>query len=773
MDWQTIRSQWADWIVNRPWSTTGLALLIFLPLTLGLLNLKITVSPREVLGTEHEVMQNLAALEEKYIEDNNFIVMLQPDQGDIFNPEFLAAVKFFTDEAWYLPNIRRVDSLSNFQYTDAKDDDLIVTDLVEEPIALSAADLQRIKSLALNDPRLSRALVAADGQATGINMIFDVDVSDPVQIRSIQSALTDIRETVESTYPGIKTYESGMLSVTSAWDRLANRDMRLIYPLAALLVFFGLLFFYRNLGATLATILVALLSAMAGVGSVGIMGGFITPQTILGGLMIAMLALADSVHIVNAIQRFLSQGMQRKAAIAASLRANFTAVALTSVTTAVGFFSFSFSENLSNAYMGRFVGVGVLVAFLLSITLLPVLLYFCNLKPSAKSGRDQTYRQSAALVIRYYWLLLLITVPVMLASLFIAPQNRIDDGMSLFIHPGDDYRRDTDKIEAELTGIGSLIYDLDSGQANGVNEPAFIQQVETFTQWLRAQDEIHQVSSYTDTLKQLNYNLHNNDTSWYKLPDSAELSAQYLLLYELSLPYGLDLTTQLDINKSSARVVAITDDLGTVDTRLLVERVDKQLATIAPKLATTASGVTASNNFVIDTSLRSTLQSAVSAVAIIGVILLIAFRAIVPGLLGTIMVVAPLIVTFSWWALSVGYVGTPATTAICMVIGIIVDNAVHFLTKYLRARQRDGLTPAEAISEAFVNVGSALVVNASVLAGGFGLFLFSAFQFNTVMGQLTLVSVILSLIATLTLLPSLLLLTEKLGRKKAPCVSQN
>ena len=759
--WDQLKANWAQWIVDRPIASTLIALLFCIPPSLGLLQLDITANPRTVLGEHHPVIQRLVELEYKYIEENNFLVMLKPQEGDIFNPDFLEILKRFTDDAWLLPQVRRVDSMTNFQYTESVDGDLVVTDLVEDPASLSPDDLARIRHFALTDQRLTNILVASDGEAAGVNMIFNVDLSDVKGLAHIQAVLGELRNTAETENLAVKTYETGMLGLVCAWNRLAAEDMRTIYPAATLLIFFGLLFFYRNLRATMATLLVAALSATTGTGTIGVFGGVITPMTILGTLMIGMLALANSVHIINTTKRLLNQGQPIKSAVAQSLDENFKAVALTSLTTAIGFISFGFNESVQLAHMGRYVAFGMVAAFVTSVTLLPVLLCHCRLKAIPKSNRDHRYLVAANLVIRFRWTLLLITAPTMFASMYVAQLNRIDDGMSYYIHDTDYFRTDTDFIQQELTGMASLVYDLDSGLSDGINNPDFIADVDRFVDWLRRQPEVHQVASYTDTLKQLNYNMHDDQQEWYKSPDSQELAAQYLLLYEMSLPYGLDLTTQMDMYKSSARVVAIVDDLGTYESLDLVQLADDQLAQINPDIATTASGTMVANNYIIQSTIRSTLISAVTALIVIGTILLFTFRAIMPGILSVLMVISPLLVAFSWWALTVGYIGTPATISICMVIGIVVDNAVHFLTKYLRNRRAKQLSPEDSIRETFVTVSSALVVNAAVLAGGFGLFLFSSFQYNTVMGQLTSMSVLLSLVGALTLLPCLLLFFEQ------------
>ena len=148
-----------------------------------------------------------------------------------------------------------------------------------------------------------------------------------------------------------------------------------------------------------------------------------------------------------------------------------------------------------------------------------------------------------------------LVVGVLVASI---PRNELNDVFLHYFAEDIEFRRDADFTAENLTGLYAMQYSLDSGESGGINEPDFLADVLAFAEWYRQQPEAIHVDVITDTFRQLNKSMHGDDPTEYRLPASRELAAQYLLLYELSLPFGLDLNNQIDVDRSATRVYVAT-----------------------------------------------------------------------------------------------------------------------------------------------------------------------------------------------------------------------
>ena len=245
---------WMNYVVSHPIRVITGSLLISALFLAGLVNFQLNPSPRDFLGKDMPLVAHLIELEDEYVEDLNIFVMLNPSSTSVFHVDVLSAVQTLTEAAWSLPFLRRVDSLTNFQYTLVDGDELLVEDLVSDPTSLAQEDLERLRDIALNEPRLVDLLVARDGQATGINMLFSIDPGIPKDIKRLADALDVIKQGIEQEYPDIEIYESGYVSMADHWHRGAILDFTRLFTLSLLVIFLGLLYFFRNLRATLAVL---------------------------------------------------------------------------------------------------------------------------------------------------------------------------------------------------------------------------------------------------------------------------------------------------------------------------------------------------------------------------------------------------------------------------------------------------------------------------------------------------------------------------------------
>jgi len=341
------------------------------------------------------------------------------------------------------------------------------------------------------------------------------------------------------------------------------------------------------------------------------------------------------------------------------------------------------------------------------------------------------------------------------------PRNELNDEFVEYFDRTVDFRTDTEFATENLTGIYTIDYSLGNGENGGINEPAFLRDVERFASWFEQQPGVLHVNTLTDIMSRLNKNMHGDDEAWHRLPDSRELSAQYLLLYEMSLPYGLDLNNQIDIDKSATRMTVTMESVSSNELLATERRAQDWLSENAPHMQSDGASPSVMFAYIGQRNIRSMLLGASVALVLISLILIVALRSLKIGLISLVPNLAPAAMGFGLWGLVDGQVGLGLSVVMGLTLGIVVDDTVHFLSKYLRARRERGLNSEDAVRYAFHTVGIALLVTTLVLIAGFMVLHQSAFKLNSDMGLLTAVTIGLALIADFIFLPPLLMKTDK------------
>ena len=547
-------------------------------------------------------------------------------------------------------------------------------------------------------------------------------------------------------------------------------DMSTMVPGMYLVIILVTLLLVRSITATIGTVFVILLSLMTAMGLAGWLGIQLTPPSSAAPTIIMTLAVADAIHILVSMLSAMRRGVARHDALVESLRLNMSPVFLTSVTTAIGFLSLNFSDSPPFGDLGNITAMGMIAAFFYSVGFLPAFVAIVPVK--VRKGQSLLGRFMEGLgdwvVLHNRPIFRVFTVGAVALLAFI-PSNVLNDDFVAYFDESTTFRADVNVTTERLTGAYQLQFSLDSGTSNGVSDPAFLAQSDRFVDWLRAQPEVRHVNSITDTFKRLNMNLHGDDPDYYRLPEQRDLAAQYLLLYELSLPYGLDLNNQLNVDKSSTQIVATLDNLDSVRLRDIAERGEAWLRDNTPQLATSGIGPAIMFAYISDRNIRSMLVGTFLAVVLISAILVGVLRSPKLGGISLVPNLLPAGLAFGAWGLFVGELNMAVSMVSGMTLGIVVDDTIHFLSKYKRGRIQQGLDADGAIRYAFSSVGQAIVVTSLILMAGFGVLATSDFAMNSLMALLTAIAIGMALVADFLLLPALLIKLD--GPKPDPAPS--
>ena len=759
-DWA---SRYADWLIRNRWLVLITSVLITLFIASGARLLAFNNDYRVFFSEDNPQLQEFEQLQRTYTKIDNVLFAIETKDDNAFSNNALAAVEELTEKSWLLPFALRVDSISNFQHTYAEDDDLIVEDLVSGAQDIDALNLQLLKQVALSEPLLADRIVNKAGTVSGVNITFQMPQKSLDEAPQAVNAARALAAEIEAKYD-VKVRLTGMVMLSNAFFEATMKDMSTLVPVMYLVIIAIMYLLVRSISATISAVVVIMLSMMAGMGFAGHFGIQLTPPSASATTIIMTLAVADSIHILVSMFAGMRNGMSKHDALRESIKVNLGPVFLTSVTTAIGFLSMNFSDAPPFHDLGNITAVGVMMAFFLSVTLLPALMAILPAKATKSSTSIGTSMDKLAdYVISNQRKILLGSGLITLVLVSSIQMNKLEDNFIGYFDKTQDFRVDSDFVTDELTGIYQLQYSLDSGENNGISNPAFLAKLDSFTNWLRTQPEVIHVNSISDTFKRLNMNLHGDDESYYRLPQDPELAAQYLLLYELSLPYGLDLNNQVNVSKSSTQIVVSLQDLGSTQLKAIAERGTQWLQDNA---GITAYGVGPAIMFsyISDRNIEGMLVGTGVAMILISLLIGIALRSVKLGFLSLIPNLLPAALAFGLWGLLVGEVNGAVSMVTGMALGIVVDDTVHFLSKYLRVR-RLGMSAESAVRYAFSSVGVAIIVTSIILVAGFGVLAQSSFGMNSNMAVLTAIAIVMALIADFLLLPVLLLKLDKKAYK--------
>jgi predicted RND superfamily exporter protein len=755
---------YANWVIRNRFLIIVVCLVTIAGLASGAGKLRFDTSYRVFFSDDNPQLIAFENVENTYVKDDNVIMILAPRDGNIFTREHLRAIEEVTAASWQVPYSNRVDSISNFQFTEAVEDDLVVRDMAKDSQTLNDEQIAKIRAAVLAEPALVKRLISERGHVTGINVTVQLPPDERAAATGIiAEAIRGIVAESKERHPDIDIYLSGMVMLDQAFFESAMTDFSTLVPLSFALMMVIIALLVGGFFGTLVTFLVIAFSIAAAMGLGGYIGFPLTGMSTSAPIIILTVAVANCVHLLVTFIHEMHGGSAKLEAMEESLRVNLQPVFLASATTAIGFMTMNFSEVPPFNHLGTLVTIGVVVSFLLTVSFLPALMTLLPVR--VKKGGEDDYRLMDALaeyVIAKRRGLLIVMSSIVMAIVVNLPRNELNDIFHHYFDESVTFRADSDFMIDNLSGLDFINYSLDSGESGGISNPAFQRDVEKFALWMEQQPEIRHVDRFTNIMKRLNKNMHGDDEAFYSLPEERDLAAQYILLYEMSLPYGLDLNNQVNVDKSSTKITATTEVLSSRD---MIELNDRTLAWAkenAPSFVNIESaGISLMFSYIGQRNIVAMLIGTTVALVLISGILIIALRSPTLGFVSLLPNLAPAAVGFGLWGIFVGQVGLSLSIVAGMTFGIVIDDTVHFLSKYLRARRESGLSSEDAVRYAFRTVGRALVVTTMTLVVGFSVLATSKFQMNSGMGLMTGIIITLALIMVFLMLPPLLMKIEE------------
>ena len=751
-------------VVGRNLWTTVVMLVVVAVFAAGLQHLiTVKVGVRNHFSADDPLLIKLEKFEETYAVSDSVLVIVDPPNDTVFARQSLVAIDQLTEALWRTPYSVRVDSITNHLHTEGTEDSLIVERLVDDAALLDEAKLDRIREIALTAQETAGRFVSRDGRLAGLIVSLAIPEEGRKQTRiEVVDALNGLINQQRAANPDFEYHVYGELLLNRAVRDALTEDMSVLAPIALVMMVLTAILLLRSAWSVCGIFAMMIAVMTSSMGLAGWTGLKFYAESGAAIFVLMAIATAHSVHLIQGMMDGMAGGMARRPAIVHSLEINSRPIFLTSLTTMIGFLSLNFSEMPPFRVMGNIVAIGAMCAFVYSVTLLPALLVLMPIRASArqKDGPDFFERLARFVISRSKLLLWAFVMLSLVSAVGVSRIKLNDNNNAKLLDESYELRRSGDFINENFSGLDTLEYSLSSGRDGGITGIEYLRQVDSFAQWLREQPEVSHVTSIADIMKRLNQNLHGDVDGSYALPQDSDLAAQYLVLYEFSLPVGRDLNNLINFERSATRMTVAIRGMSVKEQIALDSRASAWLQENAPQLQTGATGVTIVGAYSVMRNIVNMLIGTFIAMSIVSLLLIFAFRSLRFGLLSLVPNFLPAIIAIGVWGYAVGTVSIAASIVTAIAFAIVVDDTIHLLSKYLRSRG-EGKSPAEAIAPTFKLVGRPLLSTTLIFAMAFFVFGTSGLATNQTLGLLVGMTVIIALAADFLLFPPLLLALDK------------
>lgn len=746
----------ANWIIRRPWITLGVLLLITGLFLAGIPRLQIDNSVDSMLPADHPARLLYDDVNDTFGGTDVMAVAVYSE--DIFSEATLTQVIELTEAFQRLPGVDEVVSLSTAKRMDGEGGTLIVRDLMPT-VPESARERDDLRAYVLSTELYVNNIISSDGLYAGIVVELLPDIDD-------SAVYADLRQIINEQENADDIYVAGGPAVNAAMTSSMKADLVRLIPFVVLVLAIVLYLSLRTVAGVILPLAVVLLTV---VWTAGLMAWLGIPMAMISTtlpIMLIAIGVADAIHILTEYYAGLQNGEKKQASIRTVVRHIGLAIVLTSITTLVGFLALGTSPVQQVMQFGLFVGFGVMAALAITLTLIPAALELGRgprlatrtVTKTTPSARGLTWL--SRLVVKRRRALLIVGGVLFVLAVVGGTQLAVETNTLRFFRPETPIREATEVVDGSFGGSESL-----SIVVNGnIKSPDVLNGMLDFQDWAMALSEVGYSVSIADYVARINQALHDNDPAQRVIPQTRNAVAQVILLYEMSSDPS-DFARVVNFNYEQARIVLRMESLSSSELGELVQQVeDEAIRNAAGRFDVEITG--SSYLFKILTDLLVNGQILSLLVSLLGVALVVGliFRSIRFGLLSMIPLGFTITLNFG----IMGWLNIPLDTATTMLasiaIGIGVDYTVHFLSKYRRQR-REGSSSHNAVGETIRTTGRAITYNVMAVAAGFAVLLFSSFGPIATLGALVALSMGISGLAALTLLPAALLATEAKEKK--------
>ncbi len=726
-------------------------------ITFGMLNTTLDSSFNSILSEDDPYRKEVDEVRADFPPSTGVLFAFITEKDTVFTLDTLQAMEDLTNRYVEVHSAVSVGSLIN-RRLNAVDSDIYNRDyLIPELSGLSQNDLNELRDIALNDDDLTKSLLSPEGDMALALIKYKASKDDKDTRLEIAESVVTLRDSLRAKYPDLTIYVLGNVLFELDSYKAQIKDSTYLFPFVIVVSILLLWFCLRSLSFSLCLFAVAFTTIGLTVGTVGWAEIPFNQISLMGPLVVLMIAMADGIHIVSVYVQGLHRSLDKMEAMRESLRINIQPVSLATVTTAMGFLSLNYCSSPGIYGFGNVVAIGVVWAFVVTLMLLPMLIL---LLPTNKVPRPLGVQGFISAIRRLvanqgtplFWG----SVVLVVVTMALLPLNKVDFNRFSFVDTESDFHHAMTALAEKIGNDQSLVYSINSGEYYGITQAPFLEQVNEFSQWLEAQPEASFVTSYTDMLKNLNKAEHDNDEAWNIVPTDTLQIIDYLVGYQLVQEIEPNLESIFNPDYSAIRLVIGTSNLTNLQLINFNTKIENWIAENVKPGYSVKHGDNSILFARLDRSISIELmQGFTLSFLLITITLLIGLKSVRYGLLSIVANLFPATIVFGFWGLFVGELSPYILMLFSISIGLVVDDSVHVLSKYISAR-RDGDTPEAAVQFSLDRAGSAITITTISLALGTLILVFSnTFYYQNVALLLTPI-ILVALFLDLLFLPPLL-----------------
>lgn len=753
-------SRFSMFLERRP----GLALLIGLSTAVLLISgfsrlhanytHKVWFSPGDPELVRYERFEN------QFGNDSGIVIVAHRPDG-IFQPEAIQILRGLTQKLWETEEIYRVESITNYQLVSNSGEGVIVEPLFPDPSddrQEITADLVEKRRQIIRDKKAVHGYLMGEDLKTAMLYGFMKPAFDGQP--KYGQLYQDVKKLINSVpkEAGFTFHLSGIAAFQGSLEEDISSDLLHILPLVVLLYALIVFFLVRSflpIVICLAVPGVAIASALGLAGWLDIPWDPLTPA--LPEILIAI-CISDIVHIFSIFYQNVYKSVPPKQALAHSARANFFPTLMTTMTNSVGFISFVTSPLIPIAHLGILVGIGTSIAWFFTYFIVVPLLYIAmdrGFSPKIPTNINEGGFNGGTLirfVLRWRVGIIAFTAILIFGSSFFASKVGVNGDILMHYHPDHPMKKSFEFIQKHVGGDDSIELVIDSGETDGIKDPAFLKKVKEFNQWMLSLEHSSKVISLIDVIEDVHSHITGDRSG--SLPEQKNQVAEALLIYGLSLPPGIDINNWKSHDDRKLRMTLRLKTPDVATNRAYISMIEKEAEKRG--LPIDVTGISALTSNVAGMLIQTMFQSLLGTLIPIYLLMAFTFRSLRMALIAMIPNVVPSIfAAASMWFLGFSLdVGT--VIALSIAIGIAVDDTIHLFTHYL-AHLKEGDSKIDAFEKAFEHCGYSVVVTTVLLTVGFFSFFFgelrSLYEFGITSGLALLFAVLLDLF----LLPAIVL----------------
>jgi hypothetical protein len=694
-------------------------------------------------------------VEDRYGKQTFFMVSVVADDT-IFKTETLEKIVAMRKEFEEIKGVKDAKGPINSQVIVGTEKSLLVGPAApNKEVPKTPEAMAEYRDRVMSSNSLRGYIVSEDGKAATISIELKKDADEKAIARKVIEIVDRYKGGPEKIYIAGMPYMSVVLS-----DSM-SKDLIVLLPIAILVIIVVLYFSFHSLRGVLLPLTVVLLSAAWAMGAMALAHVPMTIMSFIMPIILLAIGIAYCIHVLNKYYEELSLGKSKRETVIETTMMMVSPVSMAGLTTIAGFLSLLNSFLIPQQQFGLFTALGVLIAMVLSLTLIPALLSVMPLPKRKMKGKEGWLGKGLGaferVVARYPKAIVALSVVIIIAFGFGTTRVKVETQETEFLGEDHPVVQAMDVMDDYFSGSGQVMVEFDTGTRNGLKDPKLLQRIVKFEEWLKTEAgvKINKTMSLADMVCEMNQKFHADDPSYYRVPDDPKLTAQLLLLFTFQ---GGDLGSMALGDFSAGEVMGMySSAVGSNEMVQLSKDVQAYLDENFPDVQVEMVGATRLAGSMMSKMVKSQISSLLTAMVAAGLIVALLMRSPVAGLISIIPLVLTILITFG----VMGFTGTPLDMSTLMIssiaIGIGIDYAIHFIERFRKEYRKDR-DERRALEATVHSTGRGIAFNAIALALGFGVLLFSSFKGTSNFGLMIAATMVISALAAFTTIPAILVL---------------